>query len=115
MAETELEEAGLDTEGMASSVSKLRDELMALTGGFDIMKDGGQTFKSTYDILKGIAEVWPKLTDISQANVLELLAGKRNGNALAAVLENFDIAEGALQSSQNSAGKQFYLIAQKCA
>lgn len=103
-AETELEEAGLDTEGMASSVSKLRDELMALTGGFDIMKDGGQTFKSTYDILKGIAEVWPKLTDIGRANILELLAGKRNGNALAAILENFDIAEGALQSSQNSAG-----------
>ena len=104
MAETELEEAGLDTEGMASSVSKLRGELMALTGGFDIMKDGGQTFKSTYDILKGIAEVWPKLTDISRANVLELLAGKRNGNALAAILENFDIAEGALKSAQNSSG-----------
>lgn len=103
-AKTELEEAGLDTDGMANSVSKLRDELMALTGGFDIMKDGGQTFKSTYDILKGIAEVWPRLTDISQANVLELLAGKRNGNALAAILTNFDIAEGALESSQNSAG-----------
>lgn len=100
-AETELEEAGLDTDGMADSVSKLRSELMALTGGFDIMEDGGNTFKSTYDILKGISEVWNNLTDVSRANVLEKLAGKRNGNALAAILENFDIAEKTLDIAQN--------------
>ena len=100
-AETELEEAGLDTDGMADSVSKLRSELMALTGGFDIMKDGGNTFKSTYEILKGISEVWDNLTDVSRANVLEKLAGKRNGNALAAILENFDIAEKTLDIAQN--------------
>ena len=37
-AKTELEDAGLDTEGMADSVSKLREELLSLTG-VDIQLD----------------------------------------------------------------------------
>ncbi|MGF6375122.1 TP901 family phage tail tape measure protein [Clostridiales Family XIII bacterium PM5-7] len=114
-AKTDLEEAGEDTDGMATSVSKLRDELVALTGGFDIMKNGGQEFKSTYEILKGISDSWEKMTDVSQANVLELLAGKRNANALAAIIKNFDQAEKVLATSQNSAGKQNCLNVQKCA
>ena len=48
-ADTELQQAGLDTEGMAESVAKLREEIVALSG-VDIMKDEN-TFKSTYDIL----------------------------------------------------------------
>ena len=65
-SKTDLEAAGLDAEGMASSTSKLRDELMALSG-VDIMLDEN-TFKSSYDILMEIGEVWDSLTDISQAN-----------------------------------------------
>lgn len=87
-AKTELEEAGLETEFMAESVSSLRDSINALTnidglGGFDIMKDE-KTFKSTYDIILGISKVWKEMSDIDQAALLELLAGKRQGNALAA-------------------------------
>ena len=67
-AKTELEDAGLDTEGMADSVSKLREELLSLTG-VDIQLDE-DTFKSTYQILKEISEVWDDLSDISRANRL---------------------------------------------
>lgn len=74
-SKSELEAAGLDVEGMASSTSKLRDEMIALTG-VDIMIDS-DTFKSSYDILMGIGEVWDQLTDVSQANVTEILFGKR--------------------------------------
>lgn len=74
-SKSELEAAGLDVEGMASSTSKLREEMMALTG-VDIMIDD-DTFKSSYDILMGIGEVWDQLTDVSQANVTEILFGKR--------------------------------------
>lgn len=70
-----VEAAGMDTDGMASSVSKLREEMHALTG-VDIMKDNN-TYKSTYDMLKDISEVWHQMNDVSQANVLELLFGKR--------------------------------------
>lgn len=79
-SKTDLESAGLDTEGMATSVSKLRDELISLTG-VDIMENE-DTFKSSYDILIGIGEVWDQLSDINQANVTELLFGKRQNFAL---------------------------------
>lgn len=65
-AETELIQAGLDTEGMATSTAKLREEMIALSG-VDIMKDP-DTFKSTYQILDELADRWSGLTDIQQAN-----------------------------------------------
>lgn len=103
-AKTEAEAAGESTDGMADSVSKLRAEIKALTGNkVDIMLDE-DTFKSTYQILKELSQIWDQLSDVSQANILEKLAGKRNANALVAVINNFDIAEKALKESQNSAG-----------
>lgn len=103
-AKTEAEEAGESTEGMANSVSELRDELLALTGGkVDIQVDEN-TFKSTYQIIKEISQVWNDLTDITQANILELLGGKRNSNVVAAMITNFDIAESVLETSANAAG-----------
>ena len=104
-SKTELEEAGESTDGMANSVSELRGELLALTGQrVDIMLPDGQTYKNTYTILKEISEVWDDLTDVSQANVLNLLAGKRNMNAVSAIIENFDMAEAALNAANNAAG-----------
>ena len=102
-AKTELEDAGLEIDGMASSTSELRDEIKALTGGFDIMIDDS-TFKSTYDIILGISEVYDKLTDTSQANILEMLAGKRQGNQLAAALGNAEDLVSVLNASEQSAG-----------
>ena len=107
-AKTELEEAGLETEFMAESTAKLRDEIKGLTnvkglGGFDIMKDD-KTFKSTYDIILGISKVWKDMSDIDQAALLELLAGKRQGNALAAALTNMDDAVRVLRTSVDAEG-----------
>ena len=76
-AKTELEEAGLETEGMAESTAKLREEIMALSGA-DIMLNENE-FKSTYQIMEEIAAKWQDLTDIQQASVTELIAGKRQG------------------------------------
>ncbi len=101
-AKTELEEAGLETEGMAESTAKLREEIMALSG-VDIMLDEN-TFKSTYDIMDELSAKWQDLTDIQQASITELIAGKRQGNIVSSLMENFDIAREALESSENSAG-----------
>ena len=73
-ATTELEEAGESTEGMAESTASLRKEVMALAG-VDIMQDE-DTFKSTYDILDELSTKWSDLTDIQQASLTELLAGR---------------------------------------
>ena len=103
-AKTEAEEAGESTEGMAESVSKLRSELLRLTGNkVDIMLDD-KTFKSTYQIMKEMSQVWHDLSDVSQANILEKLGGKRNSNVVSALLESFAVAEKSLKESQNAAG-----------
>lgn len=68
MATTELEEAGLDTENMAESTAKLREEILALSG-VDIMLNADE-FKSTYQIMDELADKWQDLTDIQQANSL---------------------------------------------
>ena len=101
-AKTELEEASLDTEGMAESTAKLREEIMALSG-VDIMLDEN-TFKSTYDIMDELAAKWQDLTDIQQASITELIAGKRQGNVISSLMGNFDIARAALETSINSDG-----------
>ena len=101
-AKTELEEAGLETEGMVESTAKLREEIVALSG-VDIMLDE-DTFKSTYDIMDELSEKWQDLTDIQQATITELIAGKRQGNIVSSLMENFDIAREALKDSANSAG-----------
>ena len=96
-ASTEMEEAGLDTEGMAESTAKLREEILALSG-VDIMKNENE-FKSTYDILDELSIKWSELSDISQASITELVAGKRQGNIMSALMSNFDIARETLNTA----------------
>lgn len=99
MATTELQEAGLDTEGMAESTAKLREEIIALSG-VDIMLDES-TFKNSYQILDELSQKWEDLSDIQQASLTELVAGKHQGNIMSALMENFDIARNALNTALN--------------
>lgn len=101
-AKTELEEAGLETEGMVESTAKLREEILALSG-VDIMKNANE-FKSTYQIMDELAQKWQDLTDIQQASITELIAGKRQGNIVSSLMTNFDTAREALETSMNSSG-----------
>lgn len=101
-AETELEEAGLETDGMAESTAELRKEIMALSG-IDIMLNE-DTFKSTYQIMDELSAKWEDLTDIQQASITELLAGKHQGNVMSSLMTNFDVARKALETSLNSEG-----------
>lgn len=101
-AKTELEEAGLETDGMAESTAKLRAEIKALSG-VDIMLND-TTFKSTYEIMDELANKWEELTDIQQASITELIAGKRQGNVVSSLMSNFDIAREALETSMDSEG-----------
>ena len=100
-AKSDAENAGIEVDGMANSVSELRNELKSLTG-VDIMLDS-KNFKSTYQVMKELSQVWSGLSDITQANVTEMIGGKRNANAVSAILNNFDVAESAMESAANSA------------
>ena len=101
-SKTDAENAGIATDGMADSVSELRSELKQLAG-VDIMKDDN-TFKSTYQIMKELSEVWKDLSDTTQANITELISGKRGGQSTSALLNNFSVAEDAMKQALNSSG-----------
>ena len=102
-AKVELEEAGLETENMAESTATLQAKLKALTHGkVDIMEDA-ETFKSTTQILREMADAWEYMTDIERASALELMGGKRQANILSSLISNFDIVEDVIQTSANSA------------
>lgn len=103
-AKAEAEEAGESTDGMANSVSKLRDELLTLTGGRVDIMENDTTFKSTYQVTKELSQIWDTVSDIDRAAILEKIGGKRNANTLSGLITNFAEAEKVLETSLNSAG-----------
>ena len=101
------EAAGIATDGMASSVSKLRQKILDLTKNtespVDIMLNP-TTFKSSYQIIQDLAKVWDQIEDIDKSAIMELIGGKRNANAMSSLIQNFDIAQKTLTTSLNAAG-----------
>ena len=68
-AKEELEEMGEETENVITTQSKLRDTIKEATAvasneykGFDILDDNGN-YKSTYEIMLGIAEVYDEIVE----------------------------------------------------
>lgn len=103
-AKVEAQEAGEDTEGMANSVSELQKNILTLTNGkVDIMADANN-FKSTYQIMKEISEVWGSMAEVDQAALLKLIAGKRNANVVTSLITNFKDAEEAMKVASEATG-----------
>nr|DAJ24896.1 MAG TPA: minor tail protein [Caudoviricetes sp.] len=106
----ELEEAGEEVDEYASSTSKMREGIMALTG-VDIMKSATE-YKDVYDILSEISEKYDELTDISQASLVEMMFGKMQGNLGSAILRNFSTAKNIFEEltagmAEGSAAKEY--------
>lgn len=97
-----LEEEGLDSEGAVTSKSKLQSKVKALSG-VDILTATGE-YKSTYEILSDIAEVWESINDMDQAALLELISGKRNSSVIAAILQNPEELKAAFEDANNASG-----------
>ena len=116
-AKTELAELGEETEGVITTVSKLRDTIMNATRvssnsykGFDILNENGN-YKSTYEIIQGIADIWEEIgqNDIVTGNnnqnlLLEKMAGKNRSNILASMLQSPDVLRDAYEEAQDAAG-----------
>jgi TP901 family phage tail tape measure protein len=100
----ELEALGEDADGAAESITKLQTQLLNLTQGrVNIMLDD-DTFKSTYQIMVELSEIWDSLTDKAQADVVRLVAGVRQGNVIAAIMSNMSEGIQATEISLNSFG-----------
>jgi len=122
-----------EVEAYTEELENLKGEIADLTktaktpGGISLFTDETkETYKSTYKILEEISGIWDDLTDKNQAQLLEVLAGKRNGQALAALISNFKSAQESMDLMANSAGnaekemsvimdKQSCPYVQKCA
>lgn len=87
----ELEAAGEEVDEYVTSTSKMQEGIKALTG-VDIMKSATE-YKDIYQILLEISRVFGKLTDVSQASLVEMMFGKVQGNLGTAILKNFGTAE----------------------
>lgn len=101
-AKAELEDMGEDTDGLCDSTSKLREQVKALSG-VDIMKDDN-TFKSTAQQVKELGEAFVKLDDVSQAALLEIIAGKSRSNAVAALLKNYQQIDNVIADLGDAEG-----------
>ncbi|MEE1303354.1 MAG: phage tail tape measure protein, partial [Bacteroidales bacterium] len=101
----ELEESGEDTTGAIESKSKLRGKIKSLSG-VDILTDTG-AYKSTYEILLEISKVWEEMSDIDQAALLEILAGKTRSNTAAAILSNTEDLEEAYATAMDAEGSAY--------
>ena len=100
-----------ETEAYTGDVEQLSGVIANLTktaktpGGISLFTDSSkQTFKSTYELLKEISQIYSQLSDKNQAQLLEALAGKRQGQIVASIVDNFSAAEKSMNSMANSAG-----------
>lgn len=66
-------------------------------------KQTGQ-LRSTYDILKDLAEVYPTLTANQRQYTAEAIAGKRQVNVLQALLSNWSSVNEAVKNASDSVG-----------
>lgn len=104
-SKAELDELGESTDDLAESTAKYREELLALTG-VDIQDQNGQ-FKSTFQILKGIAGQWERIQKAGNAEaVATLVAGTRQQPVFYSIMRNFEDALKILNDidGENAAG-----------
>ena len=100
----QLEEIEAGASEGVESISKMQTQILNMTdGSVNIFNDDG-SFKSTYDIMSGIAEIWDDLSSIDQAELLETIAGKHRANDVAALISNWDNVKSAMQSALDAEG-----------
>lgn len=100
----ELEELGEETDENVENISKMQGQILNLTHGKVNIFDGNGEFKSTYEIMQGIANVWDDLNTKEQADLLETVAGKHRANDVASLLSNWENVEKMVVSATDATG-----------
>ena len=98
-----------ETEELSEDLENISGDIYDLTKvdgkGISIFTDENRdTYKSTYEILKEISEVWSELTDKQQADLLEKLGGKRGAQTIAGLMDDFSEVDRAMTEMENAAG-----------
>lgn len=94
----------LDDLGETMTESAYADLVGALTKHNVALQDANGEYRDTYDIMKDIADIWDTMSSSEQAALAELAAGNRQQTIFYSIIENFDVAQGAMEDMENSAG-----------
>ena len=117
VAVQQLQELGEETDGVVTTVSKLRDVIMSATKvasngfkGIDILDNNGN-YRSTASVLQDIADIYNEIEETDKKTksnnvnlLLETIAGKNRANTAASILQSPDILREAIESSKNAKG-----------
>lgn len=112
-----------ETEQLSDDLVVLKGQVVELTKvasnnykGVSLFTDETQTeYKSIYQYLKEISEIYDELGAKQKQELLEKLFGKNRAQVGAAILSQMDTATEALKIMENAEGKWHCLIVQKCA
>lgn len=116
-AKQELSELNEDTDGVITTVSKLRETIMNATKvasngykGVDLFDKNGN-YRSTASVLQDIADIYNEIEETDKKTksnnvnlLLETIAGKNRANTAASILQSPDILREAIESSKNAKG-----------
>lgn len=102
---SELEALGEEYKNVGS-ISDIQTQILNRTNGAVNIFDKSENFKSTYEILKEISDVWSKISQVDQAALLEVMGGKQNVSQISALVKAFQSGqvEKAYADSLTSAG-----------
>jgi TP901 family phage tail tape measure protein len=100
---TKLKDLGEDVDPSVNTTAKYRDKLKALSG-VDILQKDQKTFKSTFQILKELSNVWSTLNELQKASITTMIAGTRQTNVFASLMKNMPMAQKAKNAADNSKG-----------
>lgn len=95
----------LDDLGESMTESAYDDLVGALTKHNVALKDTNGEYRDTYDIMQDIASVWDTMSSQEQSALAELAAGNRQRTVFYSIIENFDVASGAMDAMKDSAGE----------
>lgn len=97
----DLEELGIDTEGMTKGTKSVVKQFKAMAG-IDIME--GTNYKTTFQILDELHDKWADLTDAERAALTEAVGGKRGGSVMSSLMTNWEDAQAVVEKAEKSQG-----------
>ena len=96
-----------DTKSYSNDVEALSNSIAVLTrtaktpGGISLFTDGTmETYKSAYQVMQEISQVWDNLTDGRRSQLSEILAGPDNSGQISALVQAFQ--SGTIQKAYDT-------------
>lgn len=94
----------LDDLGESIETAKYEEAVKMLTNYKVALTNANGEYRSTYDIMRDIADAWGEMTSMEQAAIATQLAGTRQQAIFYSIIEQFREASGAMDAMSNSAG-----------